>query len=78
MSNINSQGYRHSLPEKVNPEEKISIVSVLSKAIGTDITRMTMPGIFTFLCLVFLNEPLSALQRGCETMYYSELLDKAD
>ena len=27
---------------------------------------------------VILNEPISALQKGCEQLYYSELLNKAD
>lgn len=27
---------------------------------------------------VVLNEPLSALQKGCEQLYYSELLNKAE
>jgi hypothetical protein len=30
------------------------------------------------LIIVTINEPLSVLQKGCEQMYYSDLLKKAD
>ena len=41
----------------------------LCKNIGKDLSKISMP--------VTLNEPLSALQRLCEELEYSELLDKA-
>ena len=44
-------------------------LSQLCKNIGKDLSKISMP--------VTLNEPLSALQRLCEELEYSELLDKA-
>ena len=38
--------------------------------VGSDLTRFTFP--------VTVNEPISVLQKGCEQMYYSTLLDQAD
>ena len=38
-------------------------------SLGKDLSRVSMP--------VSLNEPLSALQRLCEEVQYSELLDQA-
>jgi hypothetical protein len=47
----------------------ISIWGVLKNSIGKDLTKITLPVIF--------NEPTSMLQRFCEDIEYSELLDKA-
>lgn len=41
----------------------------MRKSIGKDLSRVTMP--------VILNEPLGILQRLCEEMEYSDLLDAA-
>ena len=43
--------------------------NLLCKNIGKDLSKISMP--------VTLNEPLSTLQRLCEELEYSDLLDKA-
>ena len=45
------------------------MVSMFS-GVGSDLTKFTFP--------VTFNEPLSILQKGCEQMYYSNLLDQAN
>jgi len=65
------------LPEGVNVEEdreitkedRQGLLKILTKAIGLDITTIALP--------VTLNEPLSFIQRMCEQLQYSDLLDKA-
>ena len=47
----------------------LSLWGILRKNIGKDLSKISMP--------VSLNEPLSALQRLCEELEYSELLDQA-
>ena len=47
----------------------LSLWGILRKNIGKDLSKISMP--------VSLNEPLSALQRLCEELEYSELLDEA-
>ncbi|KAI8369452.1 Oxysterol-binding protein-domain-containing protein [Radiomyces spectabilis] len=46
-----------------------SMISVFRKNVGKDLSQIAMP--------VSMNEPLSILQRACEELEYSELLDKA-
>lgn len=46
-----------------------SLWGILKKNIGKDLSRISMP--------VALNEPLGVLQRMCEELEYSELLDAA-
>ncbi|XP_035704226.1 oxysterol-binding protein-related protein 6 isoform X2 [Folsomia candida] len=46
-----------------------SLWGILRKNIGKDLSRISMP--------VALNEPLGVLQRMCEELEYSELLDNA-
>jgi hypothetical protein len=46
-----------------------SLWGILRKNIGKDLSRISMP--------VTLNEPLGVLQRMCEELEYSELLDNA-
>lgn len=53
-------------PMKSN--ERSGLQKLLSSAIGTDLTSMAVP--------VTYNEPLSFLQRMCEYLKYSVLLDK--
>jgi oxysterol-binding protein 1 len=48
----------------------VSVWSVLKDAIGKDLTKISIPVVF--------NEPISMLQRLCEDMEYSHLLDRAD
>lgn len=47
----------------------MSVWSILRNNIGKDLSKVAMP--------VELNEPLNTLQRLCEELEYSELLDKA-
>ena len=49
--------------------EGVSVLSILRKNIGKDLSSVAMP--------VSLNEPLNALQRLCEELEYRHLLDKA-
>lgn len=60
--------YRSTLPATA-PPCNISIASILRKSIGKDSSGMVMP--------MGLNEPLNGLQRLCEELEYSELLDRA-
>jgi hypothetical protein len=60
--------FRQRMP-CVAPPCKVSIASILRKSLGKDMSSIAMP--------VALNEPLSALQRLCEEIEYSELLDQA-
>ncbi|RWS13090.1 oxysterol-binding protein-related protein 3-like protein [Dinothrombium tinctorium] len=65
----NSTGRRSKLPAPKPDLGDISLWSLLYKNIGKDLSKICMP--------VILNEPLNALQRLCEELEYSELLDKA-
>lgn len=65
----NMTGHRDKLPCPRPNTEGVSLWSLLRKNIGIDLSRVSMP--------VALNEPLSMLQRLCEELEYSELLDKA-
>lgn len=59
---------RQILPSPVASAE-ISALSVIRKNVGKDLSTISMP--------ISMNEPLSLLQRACEELEYSELLDKA-
>ncbi len=48
---------------------KISLWSILKDSIGKDLSKISMP--------VYFNEPLSMLQKCCETLEYNSLLDEA-
>ena len=69
-----SDGYpqelRTSLPKGSADRPSISLWSVLKNNIGKDLSKIPLP--------VFFNEPLSMLQRLCEDMEYSTLLDIAN
>jgi len=60
---------RERLPVFKNPNEKINIWSIIKDAIGKDLTKFSVP--------VYLNEPLSMLQRLSEQMEYAECLNEA-
>jgi len=59
---------RSTLPAPVSGED-ISLLSILRKNVGKDLSTVAMP--------VSLNEPINVLQRLCEELEYSELLDTA-
>lgn len=64
-------GTKASFREDVKPAacEPPSLISILRKGIGKDITSMTMP--------ISTNEPLSFLQKYTESLEYSNLIDGA-
>ncbi|KAF5274373.1 hypothetical protein FQA39_LY07253 [Lamprigera yunnana] len=62
-------GRRTVLPVARPVMEGLSLWNILYKNIGKDLSQISMP--------VALNEPLNILQRLCEELEYSELLDKA-
>uniref|UniRef100_A0A8C9XNV7 Oxysterol-binding protein n=1 Tax=Sander lucioperca TaxID=283035 RepID=A0A8C9XNV7_SANLU len=57
------------LPSPSPNNSTISLWNILRNNIGKDLSKVAMP--------VQLNEPLNTLQRLCEELEYSELLDKA-
>lgn len=60
---------RSCLPAPCPNASNISLWNILRNNIGKDLSKVAMP--------VELNEPLNTLQRLCEELEYSELLDKA-
>ncbi|XP_076446701.1 oxysterol-binding protein-related protein 3-like isoform X2 [Babylonia areolata] len=66
---LRATGRRSKLPVPKPETPDISMWNLLYRNIGKDLTKISMP--------VTLNEPLSMLQRLCEELEYSELLDKA-
>ncbi|XP_007529116.2 oxysterol-binding protein-related protein 3 isoform X6 [Erinaceus europaeus] len=60
---------RTRLPAPCPNTSNISLWNILRNNIGKDLSKVAMP--------VELNEPLNTLQRLCEELEYSELLDKA-
>ncbi|KAF7669454.1 hypothetical protein LDENG_00186460 [Lucifuga dentata] len=60
---------RSCLPSPRPNNTTISLWNILRNNIGKDLSKVTMP--------VQLNEPLNTLQRLCEELEYSELLDMA-
>ena len=60
---------RTCLPASCPNTSNISLWNILRNNIGKDLSKVAMP--------VELNEPLNTLQRLCEELEYSELLDKA-
>ncbi|KAJ8415902.1 hypothetical protein AAFF_G00404590 [Aldrovandia affinis] len=60
---------RSGLPAPSPNTSSISLWNILRNNIGKDLSKVAMP--------VQLNEPLNTLQRLCEELEYSELLDRA-
>lgn len=60
---------RTCLPAPCPNTSNISLWNILRNNIGKDLSKVAMP--------VELNEPLNTLQRLCEELEYSELLDTA-
>ncbi|XP_075965394.1 oxysterol-binding protein-related protein 3 isoform X1 [Anarhichas minor] len=61
--------HRSCLPSPSPNNSTISLWNILRNNIGKDLSKVAMP--------VQLNEPLNTLQRLCEELEYSELLDRA-
>lgn len=62
-------GRRTKLPVPKPEVGDFNLWNLLCRNIGKDLSKISMP--------VTLNEPLNTLQRLCEELEYSELLDKA-
>jgi len=62
--------WRDHLPAPAPDTSQVSVWGILRKAIGKDLSKIALP--------VILNEPISILQRLCEEIEYSELLDDAN
>ncbi|CAF0745509.1 unnamed protein product [Adineta steineri] len=60
---------RSSLPASAPDTANVGLWNIMRKAIGKDLSRIALP--------VILNEPLGLLQKLCEEMEYSDLLDRA-
>ncbi|XP_041739845.1 oxysterol-binding protein-related protein 3-like isoform X1 [Coregonus clupeaformis] len=61
---------RTTLPSPQPSSSSVSLWNILKNNIGKDLSKVAMP--------VQLNEPLNILQRLCEEVEYSELLDTAN
>ncbi|XP_027361175.1 oxysterol-binding protein-related protein 2A-like [Abrus precatorius] len=62
-------GRRKKLPNPVEREKGVSLWSMIKDNVGKDLTRVCLP--------VYFNEPISSLQKCCEDLEYSYLLDQA-
>ncbi|KAL0089461.1 Oxysterol-binding protein-domain-containing protein [Phycomyces blakesleeanus] len=62
------QERRKTLPSP-SVGDPASAISIFRKNVGKDLSQVAMP--------VSMNEPISILQKACEDLEYSELLDKA-
>ncbi|XP_036391012.1 oxysterol-binding protein-related protein 7 isoform X1 [Megalops cyprinoides] len=62
-------GRRTTLPAPCPNNSHIGLMTILYNNIGKDLSRVSMP--------IPLNEPVSLLQRLCEELEYSDLLDTA-
>jgi hypothetical protein len=58
--------HRYSLPVLRNPNQKINVIKLIKESIGKDLSRVALP--------VYLNEPLSFIQRFSEDLAYSEII----
>ncbi|XP_037547176.1 oxysterol-binding protein-related protein 7 [Nematolebias whitei] len=67
---LKSTGRRTTLPAHCPDNSHVGLVAILYNNIGKDLARVSMPAA--------LNEPVSLLQRLCEELEYSELLDTAN
>ncbi|KAI4327102.1 hypothetical protein L6164_019602 [Bauhinia variegata] len=71
---VNISGYpliarREKLPDPVEKEKGVSLWSMIKDNVGKDLSRVCLP--------VYFNEPISSLQKCCEDLEYSYLLDQA-
>uniref|UniRef100_A0A671XYW4 Oxysterol-binding protein n=1 Tax=Sparus aurata TaxID=8175 RepID=A0A671XYW4_SPAAU len=69
-SNVVTLARRRSALPAPSPTSSVSLWNILRNNIGKDLSKVAMP--------VQLNEPLNTLQRLCEELEYSELLDTAN
>jgi len=64
-----TKDFREALPAFTPENQSFSIWSIIKGSIGKDITKITMP--------IFLNEPLTMLQKTAEMMAYEHLMQSA-
>ncbi|XP_054623093.1 oxysterol-binding protein-related protein 7 isoform X2 [Dunckerocampus dactyliophorus] len=64
-----SSGRRTTLPAPCPDNSHVGLMAILYNNIGKDLARVSMPAA--------LNEPVNLLQRLCEELEYSQLLDTA-
>ncbi|XP_060714637.1 oxysterol-binding protein-related protein 7 isoform X2 [Tachysurus vachellii] len=67
---LGSSGHRTKLPAVCPDNSHVGLIAILYNNIGKDLSRVSMPAA--------LNEPVNLLQRLCEELEYSELLDTAN
>lgn len=60
---------RYNLPEPKEKEKPVGLWSIIKDNIGKDLSGVCLP--------VYFNEPLSSLQKCCEDLEYSYLIDHA-
>ncbi|XP_051530680.1 oxysterol-binding protein-related protein 7-like isoform X2 [Myxocyprinus asiaticus] len=70
LPTIKNTGRRTSLPAVCPDNSHVGLMTILYNNIGKDLSRVSMPAA--------LNEPVCLLQRLCEELEYSELLDTAN
>uniref|UniRef100_A0A8C5EEE9 Oxysterol-binding protein n=1 Tax=Gouania willdenowi TaxID=441366 RepID=A0A8C5EEE9_GOUWI len=70
FSSVMTLTRRRSRLPSPSPASSVSLWNILRNNIGKDLSKVAMP--------VQLNEPLNTLQRLCEELEYSELLDTAN
>ncbi|XP_036427633.1 oxysterol-binding protein-related protein 7 [Colossoma macropomum] len=67
---LQNTGHRTTLPAVCPNNSHVGLMAILYNNIGKDLSRVSMPAA--------LNEPVNLLQRLCEELEYSELLDIAN
>ncbi|CAI5998198.1 unnamed protein product [Closterium sp. NIES-65] len=60
---------RERLPEPAEEEKAVGLWNIIKDCVGKDMSKICLP--------VYFNEPISTLQKCCEEMEYSWLLDRA-
>ncbi|XP_051958875.1 oxysterol-binding protein-related protein 6-like [Xyrauchen texanus] len=70
LPTIKNTGSRTSLPAVCPDNSHVGLMTILYNNIGKDLSRVSMPAA--------LNEPVCLLQRLCEELEYSDLLDTAN
>uniref|UniRef100_A0A672M9F0 Oxysterol-binding protein n=1 Tax=Sinocyclocheilus grahami TaxID=75366 RepID=A0A672M9F0_SINGR len=70
LNSIKNTGHRTTLPAVCPDNSHVGLMTILYNNIGKDLSRVSMPAA--------LNEPVCLLQRLCEELEYSDLLDTAN
>lgn len=70
MTEVEEYEKRDQLPLLRDPNDRPGIWKILKSAVGKDITKMTVP--------VYMNEPLSMIQKVAEIMEYENTLVRAN